>query len=309
MSDNHIDTELLSACLDGQASAPDHQAVDAHLATCPACSARSRALAGAIAAVAALPEAGPTPAEAAAIRRAVISAMPSAGPAGAGRPHRDGLGAWRQRLSWRLYAAAGAVALVVVGLGGYVVLRSPSQSQRTTAAAPARSATPTGAGAEAAPVPLASSPVLGSSDQARAYAVALPGVSQSLGAVNAASAPSATARFFAGLAAPSGSRQSAQATAGFSASPQVPAAAPGAGADAATPGGLAACMTQVLASLPSPDVPLAASEVLFQGQPAWLLVVATASPGAPVGQPLGVGNAFVMSRPGCATLEHTTFSS
>lgn len=319
MSDNHIDTELLSAYLDGEVNAPERQAVEAHLATCPACAARKEALAGVIGAVAALPEAGPTLAEAAAIRRAVITAVPSAlvpGAATVPARRREGRSAgWRQRLSWRLYVAAGAVALVVVGLGGYLALRPASHAGPTTAAVPAPLASPapsaSGTAAsprEAAVVPGSVGPVLGSSDQARAYAATLPGVSPALGAVNAVLAPTATARFFAGLATPSGSGQSAEALGGLNVATPVPAAAPTVGADAATPGSLTSCVTQVLASLPAPAVPLAASEVLFQGQPAWLLVVATASPGAPAGQPLNLGNAFVMSRPGCATLDRSTFT-
>ncbi|GAC1368986.1 MAG: hypothetical protein NVSMB32_13960 [Actinomycetota bacterium] len=294
----HPDLELLSAYLDGEVAAPERARLEAHLGSCAACASARLALAGAIRSVATLPGVVPTPEETRAIRQAVLNRAKGSVPV----PLAAG---WRRRLSWQLYAAAGAAAVLVAGLVGYAALRAPNHTAASSAAAP---------GLAALPAPLA----LSSGAAAQAFAAAQPAVEQGLRTLTPAAAPAATSRFFAELAGGPlpGAVPGAAAPLTGLAAPALPAPSPSSQeqlrdsglAPPFSPGSLAACVQAVLGGLPAPAAPLQASEATYQGTPAWLVVFATAPPGSGGATPLSQGQVFVQSRPGCTTLDHSSFT-
>lgn len=319
---DHLDTETLSAHLDGRSGGATPR-IEAHLAACAACAARQSALQRVVRSVAALPAVSPTAAEAAALRRAVLEGAGSGGHAPVPR-----LGRWRQRMTWKVYAAAGAVAGLLAGgigyaafEGGQAAVTASNVGHRAQKAIEAKqfanagevviyvahqsSVTDTARALTAAAIPatvrqfedmLAATPLpasnaAGSSDFGilQAPAPPPPAVKGDLRAPGAAAAP------LTPTAASTGSPTSTK--------PVAPdfAAAP-------TPiGSLATCVATTAAGA-IPTAPLEATEITFQGAPAWLIVLAAFPPGATGATPPASLEIWVQARPACSPLAHSSLA-
>ncbi|MGH2768629.1 MAG: anti-sigma factor family protein [Actinomycetota bacterium] len=106
----HEEIEALSAYLDGEVDGAERARIEEHLAACPACAGQKAALEQAAVGMSSLLAPSLTPDETRAIRLAVLEAVhPSP----------------RRALPWtaRVWAAAGALAVLAVGIVGYVSLR------------------------------------------------------------------------------------------------------------------------------------------------------------------------------------------
>lgn len=293
----HVDTDQLSAYLDGEVAPAERARLEAHLGSCGRCAAQRSALAGVIRSVATLPPVPPTPAETRALRQAVLRGVP-----------RWWRAAWWQRWSWQVFAGAGAAVVLLVGLLGYAALRPASRSTTTAAGAPAP------APATAAPQAVAPAS-LGSDPEAQAFALTQPGVVQGLQSLTAPQSATATRQFLLGLGGGAGPATTAPVAAGAAVTPLGPAPVTAAGAPSGgtaavsppPPGSLLSCVQAVLAALPAGSVPLAATEVTYQGSPAWLLVFAEANP-ATGGPSLNLAQVVVAARPACVTLDSSTFT-
>jgi anti-sigma factor RsiW len=292
----HVDTEQLSAYLDGEVAPTARARLEAHLAGCPECAGRKEALARAAQAVATLPAVSPSPAEVRAIRQAVLERWPGGAVAGVGRVP------WTQRVGWRLYAAgAGAAAVIVAGIFGYALTRPTSGSHRPTS----------GSAALSAPVASPSPPALSSKEEVLAFASAQPDLAQAAQSVTAADAAAATRQFLSQIQGQA-TQAPPEAFAASSPPPKAAAAAPqnqaGVPAQPApSPGTLPACVQAVLAAQPQPLVPLKTVDISYRGTPAWLLAFASAPAGSP-GGPLTTVQVWVQSQASCVTLEHTSLT-
>lgn len=112
MMNEHIPIDELSAYLDGESAPAEHEVIERHLGSCAQCSGDHARLQHAAALVAALPQVKPTPDESRAIRIRVLEEMERTR-----RPAR------------RVWAAAGAVALLGAGVFGFLALsRGPREA-------------------------------------------------------------------------------------------------------------------------------------------------------------------------------------
>lgn len=313
----HPEPEQLSAYLDHELAAAERARLEEHLGACASCQATRSALEASMRAVAALPPLSPTATEARALRAEVLDQLrsqhrapsPVAGLAAS-------FAAWRRRLSWRLYAAAAAVAVLLTGAISLAAfeLSSASPMAASPAAAPSAANRSGSAAANGAlRQPAGSTKAAGarpslafsSPDQAWAYVAGqASSLTPSAEKVNAADAAGATNGFLQSLAAQPGSSDTAAGIApdflgatGPAASTPVPAPSP-LYAPALPAGSLAACVSAVQALVPTPSVPLEAVAVTYQGRPAWLLVYAFAPPASPQG-PLTQEQVWLRSQPAC----------
>lgn len=333
----HPDPEQLSAYLDHELAADERARLGAHLGICARCQAIRSALEASMRAVAAIPPVTPTAAEAGMLRARVLDQIHHLGRQQPAPGTFGGLAAavasWRRRFSWRVYAAAAAVAVLLAGGIGLAALDLGSGAQ--TAAGPAgrpsvnRTAHAAGSGAAMQPGGSARGAAgasarlaFSSPDQAWAYVA---GQSSSLSTsaenLNAGDAVTATDGFLESLAAQAGSSGTVQAGIAAGSAPQtgalVPAGPVPSGTAAATPspgarnapalppGSLAACVSAVQALVPTPSVPIEALAVTYQGRPAWLLVYASAVPANPQG-PLTQQQTWLRSQPGCQGIASNT---
>ena len=257
----HLGADQLSAYLDGEVTGPERDRLDAHLAGCPSCAAQKDAMSGVVKAVANLPRPTMTAAEASAIRQAVLRQFPAGATAPAPGGHGGG---WRRWLTWKIYATAGAVALVVVGIAGYATLRPATHSRPTARAA-----------LGLAPQPSPTDVGLTTPDEARAFGEALVGPAATP-VPRALTVPGSASQPF-GLSGSDSNRTAA--------SPQDP---------------LDACIAKVVSSAGPQAVALANAPVTYQGQPAWAIVVSSATP--------NVAAVFVESSPACTLLTTATFT-
>lgn len=287
----HLDTEQMSAYLDGEVPGSERATLERHLASCPDCTARKAALEGVVRSLKALPPPILTEIEAQSLRRVVRKDL-GAGPA----PGAEGGFARRtpaRGTLWRFVAAGAAVAAVLIGIAVVSVAKLGSPSAHPTAAsAPQHSVF-----ASPSPAPAA----LGTQADVQAYARTLPGVSSFLQqlAPRPEPAPAGTAPQALGPAAAGTAKSGATGTAQSGATGvRVPAAnvAP------QPPPTLASC---TLDAVPSGAALLGASAVAYQGTPAWLIAYATPSTS---GGPLNVVNLEVRSQAACALLTSTTIT-
>jgi hypothetical protein len=324
MISDHLDTETLSALIDGQAPPGARAAQEAHLATCAQCSSQKAALESAVRAVSVLPKVTATAAETREIRRAVLD---SAGGRATAAVPRTGIARWGavpwRRLSWRIYAAAGAVAVVIAGFAGYLALNlGASAPSAGVAAGPAlKHDADTNPQAAAIPSP-SGAPSFTGDAQVRAYVTAQAAVSGRVRGLSSDLAAGATNGFLGSLAAPGAtgvptSTGAAGAPAGTATQPYAvsppptatttPAEPVPAAAGLSTQAPLAACVETIVAAQPTTTVPVEAEAITYQGVPAWLLVLAAPSPGSATLSPAGnIEQIFVESQPSCATLDHAT---
>ena len=280
----HADTESLSAYFDGEVPPSERVRLERHLASCAECSARKSALEGVIHSVRGLPPVTATEAEHAAMRRAVLEAAP-----GRARSFtlRSGRAATRGA-AWKLFAATAAVAVVLAGIVGTVVVRGAGPSATTKAAAPAPSASPPG-------------PALANDADVRAYVQSRPEVRTFLGqpqAAAGAASPGAPAPVPAH--APSVFGQLNTVT------PTAPATRSAPNSDRAlappSPPTLGSCAR---AAVPEGAALLDATAVTYQGTPAW--VIAAGAQSGSTG-PLNRVVVDVRSQSTCAVLDRTAIT-
>ena len=285
----HADTESLSAYLDGEVPPSERARLERHLASCAECSARRSALEGVSRTVAGLPPVTATEAEHVAMRRAVLEAAPSRAPSFTLRPGR----APTRGPAWKLFAATAAVAVVLAGIVGIVVVRGAGPNTTTKAAAPAPSASPPG-------------PALANDADVRAYVQSRPDVRTFLGQPQAAAgAASPGAPAPAPALVPSVFGQLTRPTP-TSPSPTAPIArsAPNSDGEQSPPGPptLGSCAR---AAVPAGAALLDATAVTYRGAPAW--VIASGAQSGSTG-PLTRVVVDVRSQSTCTLLDQTTIT-
>jgi hypothetical protein len=244
----HVDTELLSAYLDGEVPGSERAGLELHLASCAECSARKSALEGVIRSVKQLPPVTATDAERRALRRAVLDRASTRSPVRTLRP--GGV--------WKVFGATAAVAAVLAGIVAFAVVKG--QGPKVT-------------GAASAPLHLTPSPGpppnLSSDADVRSYAASLAGVSSFLGQIHV----SAGDRIPQAAAVPSPGTQQFGATNGAVGAPSVPGTA-----QKATPGvsppTLGSCARD---AVPTGAAVLQATPVLYQGAPSWVIAYGASS--------------------------------
>lgn len=115
---NHPGSDELNAYLDGQMASNDARRVEAHLSSCPQCSAALGSLDAAAERLRDLPPVAPTPDEHRELRQAILSARPQP---------RTG---WFSSMQWAL---AGGLAIVLIASIGFLFL-APQGPDRATEA-------------------------------------------------------------------------------------------------------------------------------------------------------------------------------
>jgi hypothetical protein len=269
----HADTETLSAYLDGEVPASERARLERHLASCAECSARTSALEGVIRSVRGLPPVTATEAEHVAMRAAVLEASPRRAP--------------KPGPAWKLLAATVAVAAVLAGIVGIVVVRGAGPNATTKVAAPAPSASLPG-------------PALANDAEVRSYVQSRPGVRTFLGQPQAAAgaAPGAPAPAPAQVPSAFGQLNTVTPTAPTTRSAPNAAEAPA----PPSPPTLGSCAR---AAVPEGAALLDATAVTYQGTPAW--VIASGAPSGSTG-PLNRVVVDVRSQSTCAVLDQTTIT-
>jgi hypothetical protein len=253
----HIETESLSAYLDGETTPAERTLIEAHLAACTVCTEQAGSLRRASAALAALPVVGPTVDQARAIRQAVIA-----------QTEKRAGGIYRR---WRaVYGLAAAVALVVLGVVGYSVI-TPGKGARVT-------------GVTSAAGKSIALPELVTDQQVKQVVTSRPEVTAATGRytvsdvgklqsskVEAVSGESNQASKAGGGPYTRGGESSASSSSTSADSGLAGGVAPQA---EAPPRPLRDCVLQTLQSQPYPMIPLLAVQVTYKGSPAYLLVYA-----------------------------------
>jgi anti-sigma factor RsiW len=302
MNSRHLETETISAYLDGEVTSRERAQVEQHLASCPSCGAISQRMKTASRSVAALGPVEMTADEHRALRQTLL---------GAGRGRAASRWSFG-RLQWSL---AGAFAVLAVAVVGFAFMRSiptddGGQQSVTEAMAPADES--------------GSQITIDSDDQIPGKVLALPEVKDSISRAGAAGrsvkaapeAPAALPRTDA--ASDSSAAQSNESAETFANGRDGggAGAAGGSGAYAgATTGGEGdsfsegagdRCSAALDASQPDPLEPIAAREISYQGKPAWLVVYA-----APAGSGNGIEEirAFVVDPGDCANLSGKALES
>ncbi|HEU5002686.1 MAG TPA: hypothetical protein VFW71_07905 [Actinomycetota bacterium] len=326
---DHLDTETLSAHLDGHSGAAAAR-IDAHLASCSQCAARQASLRGVVRSVGALPAVTPTGAEASALRTAVLAGARSGatGRAPGGGPW---FSRWRQAMTWKVYAAGGAVAGLLAAGIGYAAFQGGQAA-----------VTASGVGHRASQAIQAKA--FASTSDVAVYVAQQPAVSDTVRSLTAAGIPATARQFEAALtatpqpaaagviggqaqnratqAAPiNGALVAPEPTAstnvnGDVGTPPVPSAgkAPDFTSNAAAPlapiplGTLSSCVSATEAGAVAPTAPLEAAEITYQGQPAWLIVLAAFPPGATGAAAPTSLEIWVQARPACSLLAHTSLA-
>jgi hypothetical protein len=252
----HLETESLSAYLDGELDDRELSGVEEHLRSCSVCSAAREALASAAKAVAALGPVQMTVDEHRALRQAVLKSRPS--PAA----RRFGLPQW---------ALAGSLVLVAVTALAFAFLRPGGQSSEDNASTQAE-----------APTGVSGSPnfAFSSGDDVDRTVAALPEVTGVF--------PRTAGEDSLAADTDAGARNSAESA------PEAPPSkavvpSPGSAAGSAAPGpqimartdgqtgpfnsdAADECLARVAATQDYPMQVLFAGEASFEGRPAWLLV-------------------------------------
>jgi anti-sigma factor RsiW len=264
----HEEDEAISAYLDGELGASERGRVEEHLRSCPPCAARRETLERTRAALASLPDVSPTADESRAIRLAVLERA-GAPPAAARRP-----------LLQRLFPALAGVAVLLVGVVGFALLRPDRPSHQAAERQQGdKAATSAGAGA-AGPLELASG------EQVRDVVLGLPEVAGARSRFTVADvgrrqqqALTSVASRYAGTGgdkSPGG-----EPSAGIAPAAPVPASTEGSTEAARAPEGgppevrsLQDCLASTLETQPFPLMPLLARPAVYQGEPVYLLVYA-----------------------------------
>lgn len=318
----HLDIETLSAHLDGHSGGAASR-IEAHLGSCAQCAARRAALQRVVRSVATLPPVAPTAAEAGALRSAVLAG------AGRGASPVPWFSRWRARMTWRLYAAGGAVAALLAGgigyaafEGGQAAVQASAVGHRAAAAIEAKA--------------------FANTSEVVVYVAQQPSVTDTVRTLTAAAIPTTLRQFQDMLAATptpratpgetpqvaaGGAPGATQAGAPALTTPQ-PAAPLGNGDASATGNGLAprfapaapapslppavvplvTCVATTQEGAGAPTAPLEATEITYRGAPAWLIVLAAFPPGASGATPPDSLQIWVQARPACSPLAHSSLA-
>ena len=311
----HLDTETLSAHLDGHSGGAAPR-IEAHLATCAQCAARRAALQRVVRSVATLPPVSPTAAEAGALRSAVLAG------AGRGASPMPWLWRWRSRMTWRVYAAGGAVAALLAGgigyaafEGGQAAVQASNVGHRAAAAIQAKA--------------------FANTSEVAVYVAQQPSVTETVRTLTAAAIPATLREFQDRLTATPAETPPVAAGGAFGATKTEPvapqAAASQINGDASATGNgaaplllpagpvpapslppgvvpLATCVATTQGAAGAPTAPLEATEITYRGAPAWLIVLAAFPPGASGATPPTSLEIWVQARPACSVLAHSSLA-
>jgi len=262
--------------------------------------------------VATLAPVAPTAAEASALRSAVLAG------ARRGASSAPWFGRWRARMTWRLYAATGAVAALLAGGIGYAAFQGGQAAVQAS-----------NVGHRAAKAIQAKA--FANSSEVVVYVAQQPSVTDTVRGLTAAAIPATLRQFQDMLAATPGATPQASATpqpatagalgatrAGAPAAPAFGLALPEpsqADNAAAVPpilptsiAPLATCVSTTQSSTVVPTAPLEAMEVTYRGAPAWLIVLAAFPPGASGATPPASLEIWVQARPACSVLVHSSLA-
>ena len=317
MNNSHLEIETISAYLDGMVTSRERAQVEQHLASCTSCGEITSRMKTASSNLAALGPVQMTADEHRALRQAILGATKTAA-SGAwgfgGRPAGVTSRRWSfGRLQWSL---AGGFALLAVAVVGFAFMRSVPDTDGgaqtlTEAMAPADRS--------AAPIAIASD------DQIRDTVLALPEVKGSISKSTAESGPPAQpAPEAPALARTDAARDSAAAQSNDDAESFATgggSAGDGGGGGSAGGSGAytgadtgahpftveagAACSAAIAATQPDPLEEIAAREISYKGNHAWLIVY-----GAPAGSGGGFAEirTFVVDPADCANLSGETLT-
>lgn len=267
----HATTEAISSYLDGEVGQDERAELEEHFTVCDQCTRDRHRLERAMNAVRSLPAVEPTKDEFRAIREAVSAVLE---------------GAARKPGFTRAWAIAGAVALVAVGVFGFIASSAlKSQRSDTTASRPLESAESQG--------PLAFS----SPEEVRDSVLANPQVQEGVTRYRVKDIGTRQQQVLASFE--QGEEEDSAAPAATAAGQTAPAKPP------AKP--LGTCLREILRGQPYPVMPILARSALFQGTPTYLLVYAFTRSSDNESARLDLVQSWVVDQAACTPLNYQQF--